>query len=213
MTHQTTAQLTGLLDQVNQIMDRQMRHRITQHNRVISRLGSLMRLGAPAQATTPTSPLALKSPAPAPAPPAPPAPPALGDRRGKMLTSLYRVLNSTARLGELDDDLDEVVNIVIQRSEDTRAKMVELDRKLQTLSSVSRQQNMALARAAEVAQSLEIARVNAVIHADTLRNRLISRTEEVRELERQLKQMREQLIIAQNSQIAVFENGWSDEGA
>ena len=207
MTHQTTAQLTGLLDQVNQIMDRQMRHRITQHNRVISRLGSLMRLGAPVPTMTPTSPLALKSPAPAPAPPTP------GDRRGKMLTSLYRVLNSTARLGELDDNLDEVVNIVIQRSEDTRAKMVELDRKLQTLSSVSRQQNIALARAAEVAQSLEIARVNAVTHADLLRNRLISRTEEVRELERQLKQMREQLIIAQNSQIAVFENGWSDEGA
>jgi hypothetical protein len=207
MTHQTTAQLTGLLDQVNQIMDRQMRHRIKQHNRVISRLGSLMRLGAPAQATTPTSPLALKSPAPAPAPHGP------DDRRGKMLTSLYQVLNSTARLGELDDDLDEVVNIVIQRSEDTRAKMVELDKKLQTLSSVSRQQNVALARAAEVAQSLEIARVNAVTHADTLRNRLISRTEEVRELERQLKQMREQLIIAQNTQIAVFENGWSDEGA
>ena len=207
MTHQTTAQLTGLLDQVNQIMDRQMRHRITQHNRVISRLGSLMRLGAPVPTMTPTSPLALKSPAPAPARPAP------GDRRGKMLTSLYQVLNSTARLGELDDDLDEVVNTVIQRSEDTRAKMVELDRKLQTLSSVSRQQNMALARAAEVAQSLEIARVNAVTHADTLRNRLISRTEEVRELERQLKQMREQLIIAQNTQIAVFENGWSDEGA
>ncbi len=207
MTHQTTAQLTGLLDQVNQIMDRQMRHRITQHNRVISRLGSLMRLGAPVPTMTPTSPLALKSPAPAPAPPTP------GDRRGKMLTSLYRVLNSTARLGELDDNLDEVVNIVIQRSEDTRAKMVELDRKLQTLSSVSRQQNIALARAAEVAQSLEIARVNAVTHADTLRNRLISRTEEVRELERQLKQMREQLFIAQNSQIAVFENGWSDEGA
>jgi hypothetical protein len=91
--------------------------------------------------------------------------------------------------------------------------MVELDRKLQTLSSVSRQQNVALARAAEVAQSLEIARVNAVTHADTLRNRLISRTEEVRQLERQLKQMREQLIIAQNTQIAVFENGWSDEGA
>ena len=207
MTHQTTAQLTGLLDQVNQIMDRQMRHRITQHNRVISRLGSLMRLGAPVPTMTPTSPLALKSPAPAPAPPTP------GDRRGKMLTSLYRVLNSTARLGELDDNLDEVVNIVIQRSEDTRAKMVELDRKLQTLSSVSRQQNMALARAAEVAQSLEIARVNAVTHADTLRNRLISRTEEVRELERQLKQMRDQLFIAQNSQIAVFENGWSEEGA
>ena len=207
MTHQTTAQLTGLLDQVNQIMDRQMRHRITQHNRVISRLGSLMRLGAPVPTMTPTSPLALKSPAPAPAPPAP------GDRRGKMLTSLYQVLNSTARLGELDDDLDEVVNIVIQRSEDTRAKMVELDQKLQTLSSVSRQQNVALARAAEVAQSLEIARVNAVTHADTLRNRLISRTEEVRALERQLKQMREQLIIAQNTQIAVFENGWSDEGA
>ena len=207
MTHQTTAQLTGLLDQVNQIMDRQMRHRITQHNRVISRLGSLMRLGAPAQATTPTSPLALKSPAPAPAPSAP------EDRRGKMLTSLYRVLNSTARLGELDDDLDEVVNIVIQRSEDTRAKMVELDQKLQTLSAVSRQQKVALARAAEVAQTLEIARVNAVTHADLLRNRLISRTEEVRELERQLKQMREQLIIVQNSQIAVFENGWSDEGA
>lgn len=207
MTHQTTAQLTGLLDQVNQIMDRQMHHRITQHNRVISRLGSLMRLGAPAKATTPTSPLALKSPAPAPAPSAP------EDRRGKMLTSLYRVLNSTARLGELDDDLDEVVNTVIQRSEDTRAKMVELDQKLQSLSAVARQQNMALARAAEVAQSLEIARVNAVTHADTLRNRLISRTEEVRELERQLKQMREQLIIAQNSQIAVFENGWSDEGA
>ena len=207
MTHQTTAQLTGLLDQVNQIMDRQMRHRITQHNRVISRLGSLMRLGTAAQATAPTSPLALKSPAPAPAPHGP------DDRRGKMLTSLYQVLNSTARLGELDDDLDEVVNIVIQRSEDTRAKMVELDQKLQTLSSVSRQQNVALARAAEVAQSLEIARVNAVTHADTLRNRLISRTEEVRELERQLKQMREQLIIAQNTQIAVFENGWSDEGA
>jgi hypothetical protein len=207
MTHQTTAQLTGLLDQVNQIMDRQMRHRITQHNRVISRLGSLMRLGAPTQATTPTSPLALKSPAPAPAPSAP------EDRRGKMLTSLYRVLNSTARLGELDDDLDEVVNTVIQRSEDTRAKMVELDQKLQTLSAVSRQQKVALARAAEVAQSLEIARVNAVTHADLLRNRLISRTEEVRELERQLKQMREQLIIVQNSQIAVFENGWSDEGA
>ena len=207
MTHQTTAQLTGLLDQVNQIMDRQMRHRITQHNRVISRLGSLMRLGAPVPTMTPTSPLALKSPAPAPAPPAP------GDRRGKMLTSLYQVLNSSARLGELDDDLDEVVNIVIQRSEDTRAKMVELDQKLQTLSSVSRQQNVALARAAEVAQSLEIARVNAVTHADTLRNRLISRTEEVRELERQMKQMREQLIIAQNTQIAVFENGWSDEGA
>ena len=207
MTHQTTAQLTGLLDQVNQIMDRQMRHRITQHNRVISRLGSLMRLGAPVPTMTPTSPLALKSPAPAPAPPTP------GDRRGKMLTSLYRVLNSTARLGELDDNLDEVVNIVIQRSEDTRAKMVELDQKLQSLSAVARQQNMALARAAEVAQSLEIARVNAVTHADTLRNRLISRTEEVRELERQLKQMREQLIIAQNSQIAVFENGWSDEGA
>ncbi len=207
MTHQTTTQLTGLLDQVNQIMDRQMRHRITQHNRVISRLGSLMRLGAPAQATTPTSPLALKSPAPAPAPSAP------EDRRGKMLTSLYRVLNSTARLGELDDDLDEVVNIVIQRSEDTRAKMVELDQKLQTLSAVSRQQKVALARAAEVAQSLEIARVNAVTHADLLRNRLISRTEEVRELERQLKQMREQLFIAQNTQIAVFENGWSDEGA
>ena len=207
MTHQTTAQLTGLLDQVNQIMDRQMRHRITQHNRVISRLGSLMRLSAPAQATTPTSPLALKSPAPAPAPSAP------EDRRGKMLTSLYRVLNSTARLGELDDDLDEVVNTVIQRSEDTRAKMVELDQKLQTLSAVSRQQKVALARAAEVAQTLEIARVNAVTHADLLRNRLISRTEEVRELERQLKQMREQLIIAQNSQIAVFENGWSDEGA
>ena len=207
MTHQTTAQLTGLLDQVNQIMDRQMRHRITQHNRVISRLGSLMRLGAPVPTMTPTSPLALKSPAPAPAPPAP------GDRRGKMLTSLYQVLKSTARLGELDDDLDEVVNIVIQRSEDTRAKMVELDQKLQTLSSVSRQQNVALARAAEVAQSLEIARVNAVTHADTLRNRLISRTEEVRELERQMKQMREQLIIAQNTQIAVFENGWSDEGA
>ena len=207
MTHQTTAQLTGLLDQVNQIMDRQMRHRITQHNRVISRLGSLMRLGAPAQATTQTSPLALKSPAPTP------APHASNDRRGKMLTSLYQVLNSTARIGELDDDLDEVVNIVIQRSEDTRAKMVELDQKLQTLSSVSRQQNVALARAAEVAQSLEIARVNAVTHADTLRNRLISRTEEVRELERQMKQMREQLIIAQNTQIAVFENGWSDEGA
>ena len=207
MTHQTTAQLTGLLDQVNQIMDRQMRHRITQHNRVISRLGSLMRLGAPVPTMTPTSPLALKSPAPAPAPSAP------EDRRGKMLTSLYRVLNSTARLGELDDDLDEVVNTVIQRSEDTRAKMVELDQKLQSLSAVARQQNMALARAAEVAQSLEIARVNAVTHADTLRNRLISRTEEVRELERQLKQMREQLIIAQNSQIAVFENGWSDEGA
>ena len=50
-------------------------------------------------------------------------------------------------------------------------------------------------------------------HADTLRNRLISRTEEVRALERQLKQMREQLFIAQNAQIAVFENGWSDEGA
>jgi hypothetical protein len=207
MTHQTTAQLTGLLDQVNQIMDRQMRHRITQHNRVISRLGSLMRLGAPVPTMTPTSPLALKSPAPAPAPPAP------GDRRGKMLTSLYQVLNSTARLGELDDDLDEVVNTVIQRSEDTRAKMVELDRKLQTLSAVSRQQKVALARAAEVAQTLELARVNAVTHADTLRNRLISRTEEVRELERQLKQMREQLIIAQNAQIAVFENGWSDEGA
>lgn len=207
MTHQTTAQLTGLLDQVNQIMDRQMRHRITQHNRVISRLGSLMRLGAPVPTMTPTSPLALKSPAPAPAAHAP------EDRRGKMLTSLYRVLNSTARLGELDDDLDEVVNIVIQRSEDTRAKMVELDQKLQTLSAVSRQQKVALARAAEVGQSLEIARVNAVTHADLLRNRLISRTEEVRELERQLKQMREQLIIAQNSQIAVFENGWSDEGA
>ena len=207
MTHQTTAQLTGLLDQVNQIMDRQMRHRITQHNRVISRLGSLMRLGAPVPTMTPTSPLALKSPAPAPAPSAP------EDRRGKMLTSLYRVLNSTARLGELDDDLDEVVNTVIQRSEDTRAKMVELDQKLQTLSAVSRQQKVALARAAEVAQTLEIARVNAVTHADLLRNRLISRTEEVRELERQLKQMREQLIIAQNSQIAVFENGWSDEGA
>ena len=207
MTHQTTAQLTGLLDQVNQIMDRQMRHRITQHNRVISRLGSLMRLGAPVPTMTPTSPLALKSPAPAPAPSAP------EDRRGKMLTSLYQVLNSTARLGELDDDLDEVVNTVIQRSEDTRAKMVELDQKLQSLSAVARQQNMALARAAEVAQSLEIARVNAVTHADTLRNRLISRTEEVRELERQLKQMREQLIIVQNSQIAVFENGWSDEGA
>jgi len=205
MTHQTTAQLTGLLDQVNQIMDRQMRHRITQHNRVISRLGSLMRLGTAAQATAPTSPLALKNPAPAPS--------ATQDRHGKMLTSLYQVLNSTARLGELDDDLDEVVNTVIQRSEDTRAKMVELDRKLQTLSAVSRQQNVALARAAEVAQSLEIARVNAVTHADTLRNRLISRTEEVRELERQLKQMREQLIIAQNTQIAVFENGWSDEGA
>lgn len=207
MTHQTTAQLTGLLDQVNQIMDRQMRHRITQHNRVISRLGSLMRLGAPVPTMTPTSPLALKSPAPAPAPHGP------DDRRGKMLTSLYQVLNSTARLGELDDDLDEVVNIVIQRSEDTRAKMVELDQKLQILSAVSRQQNVALARAAEVAQSLEIARVNAVTHADTLRNRLISRTEEVRALERQLKQMREQLIIAQNTQIAVFENGWSDEGA
>jgi len=205
MTHQTTAQLTGLLDQVNQIMDRQMRHRITQHNRVISRLGSLMRLGTAAQATAPTSPLALKNPAPAPS--------ATQDRHGKMLTSLYQVLNSTARLGELDDDLDEVVNTVIQRSEDTRAKMVELDQKLQTLSAVSRQQNVALARAAEVAQSLEIARVNAVTHADTLRNRLISRTEEVRELERQLKQMREQLIIAQNTQIAVFENGWSDEGA
>jgi len=205
MTHQTTAQLTGLLDQVNQIMDRQMRHRITQHNRVISRLGSLMRLGTAAQATAPTSPLALKNPAPAPS--------ATEDRHGKMLTSLYQVLNSTARLGELDDDLDEVVNTVIQRSEDTRAKMVELDQKLQTLSAVSRQQNVALARAAEVAQSLEIARVNAVTHADTLRNRLISRTEEVRELERQLKQMREQLIIAQNAQIAVFENGWSDEGA
>jgi chromosome segregation ATPase len=205
MTHQTTAQLTGLLDQVNQIMDRQMRHRITQHNRVISRLGSLMRLGTAAQATAPTSPLALKNPAPAPS--------ATEDRHGKMLTSLYQVLNSTARLGELDDDLDEVVNTVIQRSEDTRAKMVELDQKLQTLSAVSRQQNVALARAAEVAQSLEIARVNAVTHADTLRNRLISRTEEVRELERQLKQMREQLIIAQNTQIAVFENGWSDEGA
>ena len=207
MTHQTTAELTGLLDQVNQIMDRQMRHRITQHNRVISRLGSLMRLGTPASATTPTSPLALKSPTPAPAPRTP------GDKRGKMLTSLYQVLNSSARLGELDDDLDEVVNTVIQRSEDTRAKMVELDQKLQTLSAVSRQQNAALARAAEVAQSLEIARVNAVTHADTLRNRLISRTQEVRELERQLKQMREQLIIAQNAQIAVFENGWSDEGA
>ena len=207
MTHQTTAQLTGLLDQVNQIMDRQMRHRITQHNRVISRLGSLMRLGAPVPTMTPTSPLALKSPAPAP------APPASGDRSGKMLTSLYQVLNSTARLGELDDDLNEVVNTVIQRSEDTRAKMVELDQKLQTLSAVSRQQKVALARAAEVAQTLEIARVNAVTHADLLRNRLISRTEEVRELERQLKQMREQLIIAQNSQIAVFENGWSDEGA
>jgi hypothetical protein len=207
MTHQTTAELTGLLDQVNQIMDRQMRHRITQHNRVISRLGSLMRLGAPVPTMTPTSPLTLKSLAPAPAPPAP------GDRRGKMLTSLYQVLNSTARLGELDDDLDEVVNTVIQRSEDTRAKMVELDRKLQTLSAVSRQQNVALARAAEVAQTLELARVNAVTHADTLRNRLISRTEEVRELERQLKQMREQLIIAQNAQIAVFESGWSDEGA
>jgi len=205
MTHQTTAQLTGLLDQVNQIMDRQMRHRITQHNRVISRLGSLMRLGTAAQATAPTSPLALKNPAPAPS--------ATEARHGKMLTSLYQVLNSTARLGELDDDLDEVVNTVIQRSEDTRAKMVELDQKLQTLSAVSRQQNVALARAAEVAQSLEIARVNAVTHADTLRNRLISRTEEVRELERQLKQMREQLIIAQNTQIAVFENGWSDEGA
>jgi hypothetical protein len=207
MTHQTTAQLTGLLDQVNQIMDRQMRHRITQHNRVISRLGSLMRRGTAAQATAtaPTSPLALKNPAPAPS--------ATEDRHGKMLTSLYQVLNSTARLGELDDDLDEVVNTVIQRSEDTRAKMVELDQKLQTLSAVSRQQNVALARAAEVAQSLEIARVNAVTHADTLRNRLISRTEEVRELERQLKQMREQLIIAQNTQIAVFENGWSDEGA
>ena len=205
MTHQTTAQLTGLLDQVNQIMDRQMRHRITQHNRVISRLGSLMRLGTAAQATAPTSPLALKNPAPAPS--------ATEDRHGKMLTSLYQVLNSTARLGELDDDLDEVVNTVIQRSEDTRAKMVELDRKLQTLSALSRQQNVALARAAEVTQSLEIARVNAVTHADTLRNRLISRTEEVRALERQLKQMREQLIIAQNAQIAVFENGWSDEGA
>ena len=205
MTHQTTAQLTGLLDQVNQIMDRQMRHRITQHNRVISRLGSLMRLGTAAQATAPTSPLALKNPAPAPS--------ATEDRHGKMLTSLYQVLNSTARLGELDDDLDEVVNTVIQRSEDTRAKMVELDQRLQTLSAVSRQQNVALARAAEVTQSLEIARVNAVTHADTLRNRLISRTEEVRELERQLKQMREQLIIAQNTQIAVFENGWSDEGA
>lgn len=207
MTHQTTARLTGLLDQVNQIMDRQMRHRITQHNRVISRLGSLMRLGAPVRATAPTSPLALKSPAPAPAPHAP------DDRRGKMLTSLYQVLNSTARLSELDDDLDEVVNTVIQRSEDTRAKMVALDQRLQTLSAVSRQQNVALARAAEVAQSLEIARANAVTHADTLRNRLISRTEEVRELERQLKQMREQLITAQNAQIAVFENGWSDEGA
>jgi len=207
MTHQTTAELTGLLDQVNQIMDRQMRHRITQHNRVISRLGSLMRLGAPASATTPKSPLALKSPAPAPAPHTP------GDKRAKMLTSLYKVLNSSARLGELDDDLDEVVNIVIQRSEDTRVKMVELDQKLQTLSAVSRQQHVAVARAAEVAQSLEIARVNAVTHADTLRNRLISRTQEVRELERQLKQMREQLIIAQNAQIAVFENGWSDEGA
>ena len=205
MTHQTTAELTGLLDQVNQIMDRQMRHRITQHSRVISRLGSLMRLGTPAQATTPTSPLALKNPAPAPS--------ATENRRGKMLTSLYQVLNSTARLGELDDDLDEVINTVIQRSEDTRAKMVELDRKLQTLSALSRQQNVALARAAEVTQSLEIARVNAVTHADTLRNRLISRTEEVRALERQLKQMREQLIIAQNAQIAVFENGWSDEGA
>lgn len=207
MTHQTTAQLTGLLDQVNQIMDRQMRHRIKQHNRVISRLGSLMRLGAPVPTMAPTSPLALKSPAQAPVPRAP------DDRRGKMLTSLYQVLNSSARLSELDDDLDEVVNTVIQRSEDTRAKMVELDQRLQTLSSVSRQQNVALARAAEVAQSLEIARANAVTHADTLRNRLISRTEEVRELERQLKQMREQLITAQNAQIAVFENGWSDEGA
>ena len=78
---------------------------------------------------------------------------------------------------------------------------------------MSRQQNVALARAAEVAQTLELARVNAVTHADTLRNRLISRTEEVRALERQLKQMREQLFIAQNAQIAVFENGWSDEGA
>lgn len=207
MTHQTTAELTGLLNQVNQIMDRQRHHRIMQHNRVISRLGSLMRLGAPTPTMTPTSPLALKSPAPAPAPSAP------EDRRGKMLTSLYQVLNSTARLGELDDDLDEVVNIVIQRSEDTRTKMVELDQRLQTLSAVSRQQKVALARAAEVAQSLEIARVNAVTHADLLRNRLISRTEEVRALERQLKQMREQLMIAQNAQIAVFENGWSDEGA
>lgn len=207
MTHQTTAELTGLLNQVNQIMDRQRHHRIMQHNRVISRLGSLMRLGAPTPTMTPTSPLALKSPAPAPAPSAP------EDRRGKMLTSLYQVLNSTARLGELDDDLDEVVNIVIQRSEDTRTKMVELDQRLQTLSAVSRQQKVALARAAEVAQTLEIARVNAVTHADLLRNRLISRTEEVRALERQLKQMREQLMIAQNAQIAVFENGWSDEGA
>ena len=207
MTHQTSAQLTGLLDQVNQIMDRQMRHRTTQHNRVISRLGSLMRLSAPVRATPPTSPLALNSPAPAPAPSAP------NNRRGKMLTSLYRVLNSTARLGQLDDDLDEVVNIVIQRSEDTRAKMVELDQRLQTLAAVSRQQKVALARAAEVAQTLEIARANAITHADLLRNRLISRTEEVRELERQLKQMREQLFIAQNTQIAVFENGWSDEGA
>jgi chromosome segregation ATPase len=207
MTHQTTAELAGLLDQVNQIMDRQMQHRIKQHNRVVSRVGSLVQLSAAASAKAPTSPLALKSPAPAPALRAP------DDRRGKMLTSLYQVLNATARLGELDDDLDEVVNTVIQRSEDTRATMVALDQRLQTLAAVSRQQKVALARAAEVAQSLEIARVNAVTHADTLRNRLISRTEEVRALERQLKHMREQLIVAQNAQIAVFENGWSDEGA
>jgi|GEM_PF-1717862 len=207
MTHQTTAQLTGLLDQVTKIMDRQMRQRITRLCCVISHLGSLMRLGAADPALAPSGPLAPKSPAPGPAPRAP------DDKRGKMLTSLYQVLNSSARLGALDDDLDEVVNTVIQRSEDTRAKMVELDQKLQTLSAVSRQKNVALTRTAEVAQSLEIARLNAVTHADTLRDRLISRTEEVRELERQLKQMREQLIIAQNAQVAVFENGWSDEGS
>ena len=207
MTHQTTLQLTGVLDQVNQIMGRQMLHRITQHNRVISRLGSLMRLSAPVPAIGPTSPLAFKSPAPEPAPSAP------NDARGKMLTSLYQVISSSARLGQMDDDLDEVVNTVIQRSEDTRAKMVELEQKLQTLSAVSRQQNVALTRAAEVARTLELARITTVIHAKALGNRPISRTEKVRDLEQQLKQMREQLIIAQNAQIAVFENGWSDEGA
>jgi methyl-accepting chemotaxis protein len=207
MTIQTTTQLTGLLDQVNQIIERQMRHRISQHNRVVSRLGSLARLRPPSSANEPKSSLALEGEA------APPLTIPIENTKNKMLGSLYQVLGATARLGQLDDALDEVVSEVIQRTEDTRSKMVEMDQRLHTLSSVAQKQKLALDSAADLARSLELARVNAVTHADMLRNRLISRTGEVHDLERQLKQVRNQLILAQNAQIAVFENGWLGDGA
>jgi len=207
MTVQTTTELTSLLDQVNQIMERQKRHRISQHNRVVSRIGSLMRVRPTTLTNNPKSPLALEGDT------APPLTMPLESMETKMLGSLYKVLSATAQLGHLDDALDEVVSEVIQRTDDTRIKMVEMDHRLQTLSTLAQKQKLALDRAADLARSLELARINAVTHADMLRNRLISRTCEVRELERQIQQVRDQLILAQNAQIAVFENGWSESGA